>query len=197
MATTRTPPTPRGQARREKLLVAAAKLVATHGFHAVGVSDIGAAAGVSGAALYRHFDNKTDILVALFDRFVDGLLLGAAEAIDGTDRPERALVTLIAAHAEVAVRDRAILAVYAQEAHILPTDDRRRLRRKQRQYVEIWRTLLHQVHPGLTDAQALLRVEGTFGLLNSVPNLSRSLSDRDLERELSQMAADALQLPSA
>ena len=50
--------TPRGRRRHEQLLDATAELVAARGFHAVGIADIGAAAGVSGSAIYRHFRNK-------------------------------------------------------------------------------------------------------------------------------------------
>ena len=70
--------TPRGRLRTERLLDATAALVAERGFHAVGIADIGAAAGVSGSAIYRHFRSKQEILVALLDRVVDGLLDGRA-----------------------------------------------------------------------------------------------------------------------
>lgn len=192
MPTTKPAPTTRGQARRERILEAAAQLVAARGFHSVGVSDIGAAAGVSGAALYRHFANKTDLLAALFDRFVDELLDHARDAVAAHVDPPTTLQMLIGSHIDVALRDRAVLAVYGQEAHNLPDDDRRRLRRKQRQYVEIWRGLLRDIHPAITDSQALLWVEAVFGLLNSVPNLSRTFSDAELRRELASRALAAL-----
>ncbi len=53
--------------RRKLLLEAAADLFARQGFHAVGIDDIGAAAGVSGPAVYRHFQNKDAILRELCD----------------------------------------------------------------------------------------------------------------------------------
>lgn len=186
------PPTPRGQQRRERILEAAADLVATRGFHSVGVADIGAAAGVSGAALYRHFGNKTELLVALFDRVVDELLEAAHRATAAGGGPLDTLETLVAGHVEFALRDRSVLAVYGQEAHNLLADDRRRLRRKQRQYVELWRAQLEALQPGMSKARALVRVEAVFGLLNSVPNLSRSVPDDSLREELCRMAVAAL-----
>ena len=189
------PSTQRGQQRREQILHAAADLVAVRGFHAVGVADIGAAAGVTGAALYRHFGNKTDVLVALFDRVIDELLDGAHRAIAAGAPPGDTLATLVAAHVEFALRDRSVLAVYSQEAHNLVADDRRRLRRKQRQYVEVWRRQLQALGPSLPEATALIRVEAVFGLLNSVPNLSRSVPDHRLRDELCRMALAALTPP--
>ena len=44
--------------RRSQLLAAAEQLIAERGFLAVRLEDIGAAAGVSGPAIYRHFTGK-------------------------------------------------------------------------------------------------------------------------------------------
>src|ERR671925_367966 len=41
--------------RREQILERAAGLFAARGFHGVSVHDVGAACGISGPALYRHF----------------------------------------------------------------------------------------------------------------------------------------------
>lgn len=45
--------------RRFQLLAAAERLFAERGFLAVRLEDIGAAAGVSGPAIYRHFPTKS------------------------------------------------------------------------------------------------------------------------------------------
>jgi AcrR family transcriptional regulator len=59
--------------RREKILRAAAELFAGRGYHAVSLADIGAAAGIVGSGVYRHFASKAAILVALFDEFTGRL----------------------------------------------------------------------------------------------------------------------------
>lgn len=171
--------------------------MAVRGFHAVGVMDIGTAAGVSGAALYRHFETKTAVLVAVFDRAIDGLLLGVELVAPAQGDPDRVLVDLVSAHVDFALRDRMVLAVYSQQIHLLPEADRRRLRRKQRRYVEIWRSVLQAAVPGLADAVALLRVQATFGLLNSVPNISTTVGEDDLRHELGRLALSALNAPNS
>src|SRR6187401_3772265 len=82
--------TPRSRAksdRRTQLIAAAERLVAERGFLAVRLEDIGAAAGVSGPAIYRHFPNKEALLVELLVGISTRLLAGAnavvAEAPDG------------------------------------------------------------------------------------------------------------------
>ena len=54
--------------RREQLLQCAADLFSARGYHAVGIDDIGAAAGISGPGVYRHFPGKQALLAALCDR---------------------------------------------------------------------------------------------------------------------------------
>jgi len=188
---TSTPATRRGRATRGRILSAAADLVADRGFHAVGVIDIGTAAGVTGAAIYRHFETKTALLVALFESAVDGLLERAREIIAVEAPPDVVLGRLITAHVEFALRDRATLTVYSRESHNLPADDRRRLRRTQRAYVEVWKDALCRVEP-LEAAVSLTRVEAVFGLLNSAPDLARAVPDGVLAGELESMAAAAL-----
>ncbi|MCU1554745.1 MAG: TetR/AcrR family transcriptional regulator, partial [Arthrobacter sp.] len=71
--------TQRGRAkenRRQALLSAAASLFALNGFNRVSLEDLGAAAGVSGPAVYRHFPGKqavlADLLVTVSQELLDG-----------------------------------------------------------------------------------------------------------------------------
>jgi AcrR family transcriptional regulator len=187
-----TPATARGRERRERLLNAAAALVAERGFHAVGIIDIGAAAGVTGSAIYRHFKSKGDLLVALFERVIDNLVEGAQTTVaDGGPAPD-VLETLIGQHVAFALRDRAIIAVYEHEVANLPVDDRRRLRRKQRVYADLWSGPVAAVRPDLADAEVEAAVHAVFGLLSSVARFRTRSSERELAALLTTMATAAL-----
>jgi AcrR family transcriptional regulator len=192
MATPTTTRTPRGRRRHEQLLDATAELVAARGFHAVGIVDIGAAAGVSGSAIYRHFRNKQELLVALIDRVVDELLAGARAAVDGAATPDTALEALVHAHVAFALRDRAIIKVYSQESDHLPDEDRRRLRRNQRLYAEIWTDVVTELHPQRPRDEASAAVHAVFGLLNSVADFTSRVDDETLTELLTRMALLAL-----
>ena len=87
--------------RRERILRAAAELVAARGFHAVSMADIGAASGIVGSGVYRHFESKSAVLAALLDDGMQRLreLLGP-EAI-GLDVEVFALPNLRAVNAVV------------------------------------------------------------------------------------------------
>ena len=67
-------PSPRtggGVSRRDAMLDAAAKLFSTRGYVDTGIDDIGEAVGVTGPAVYRHFESKEALLIAVLDRAVE------------------------------------------------------------------------------------------------------------------------------
>jgi AcrR family transcriptional regulator len=187
--------TARGRLRRERLLNAAAELVAQRGFHAVGIADIGAAAGVTGSAIYRHFETKVDLLVALFDRVVDDLNDAAQSAVATAGDAGDALAMLVRAHVAFALGQRAVVMVYRQEAHNLPDIDRRRLRRKQRAYAETWTDALGRLHPHLPRPSVRAAVHAVFGMINSVADFRSGLADDELSEILVSLALAALSVP--
>lgn len=52
---------------KEKILVAALRLFAVHGYEAVSVSQIAGELGMTKGALYKHYKNKRDIFNCIFD----------------------------------------------------------------------------------------------------------------------------------
>jgi AcrR family transcriptional regulator len=179
-------------ARRDRLVEATASLVAERGYHQVGVDDIGAAAGVSGAAIYRHFAGKQELLVAVIERAVDGLLGSARRIVRDAPDPRTALDGLIGAHVAFALTETPLITVYDQEAHNLGTDERRRLRRQQREYAELWVDVLAQLAAGRSREELGVAVHGVFGLLNSVADHHRTLDDAVQGPLLFDMATAAL-----
>jgi AcrR family transcriptional regulator len=128
----------RDPARKDRILAAAADLIASHGYHAVGMADIGAAAGIVGSGIYRHFDSKSALLAALLEQVMDEQERSAAEIVANAADDREALERLVANHVRFAIEERRLLGVYYREAHHLPEEDLRRLRRAQRHYIEEW-----------------------------------------------------------
>lgn len=77
--------------RRAEILDAAAKVFARDGYYQASVADICAAAGISNGALYKYFENKSDLYEAVMRRMADLMLARAAPYAD-TDRPVWALL---------------------------------------------------------------------------------------------------------
>src|SRR3954467_13724006 len=67
--------------RREQILRAAAQLFAERGSRSVGVDDVGAAVGVTGPAIYRHFASKDAMLAEMLLRISKRLLAGGSERV--------------------------------------------------------------------------------------------------------------------
>jgi AcrR family transcriptional regulator len=179
----------RDPARKERILAAAACLVARHGYHAVGMSDIGAAAGITGSAIYRHFERKSAVLVALFDRVTEALLANAARVAG--EGPRETLTRLVDDQVRFAVEDREVLQVYLREAHNLPNEDRGRLHHNQCLYLEEWVRVLGELRPGLVDAEARTLVHAAIGAIQSVFHHDSGLPDHRLA-ELVTAAAHAI-----
>lgn len=153
--------------RRDQLLNAAERLMAEHGYLAVRLEDIGAAAGVSGPAIYRHFPNKEALLVELLVGISTRLLAGATEVVARAEDAESALEGLIDFHLDFALGESDLIRIQDRDLGNLPPTGKRQVRRKQRQYVEVWVQVLRRRDPDLTDSDARLMAHATFGLLNS------------------------------
>ena len=104
-----------------------------------------------------------------------------------------ALDALVHAHVAFALRDRAIIKVYAQESDQLPDADRRRLRRNQHDYADIWAEVVSEVQPDLATSEAAAAVHAVFGLLNSVADFtSRDRRPTSSSALLTRMALASL-----
>ena len=156
--------------RRVQLLSAAERLFAERGFLAVRLEDIGAAADVSGPAIYRHFPNKESLLVELLVGVSTRLLAGAREVRSHSSDAAEALDGLIDFHLDFALGEPDLIRIQDRDLAHLPPSAERQVRRAQRQYVEVWVGVLRELQPGLAEADARLMAHATFGLLNSTPH---------------------------
>lgn len=169
-------PTQRSQAkadRRAALLEAAATLFSERGFNGVSIEDLGAAAGVSGPAVYRHFASKQAVLAALLVGVSERLLDGGTRVEEGADDPASALRALIVFHVDFAVTEPDTIRVQDRDLDSLPGEERRTVRRLQRRYIELWMRVLGRLHPSLSPDELRMRVQAAFGLINSTPHTAR------------------------
>ena len=177
--------------------MAAAALGAQRGFDAISMADIGAEAGIVGSGIYRHFDSKTAILVAMADRVMDRLMQAASQIIAASPGERECLSMLVRDHIEAALTDRDALAVYHREVRTLPEDERRRLSRLQRHYIEEWVHLLAPLRPDLDDGEVRLAVHAAIGAIQSTLFFRSGLADDRLTELLEIMAHGCLGITPA
>ena len=126
-------PARRSRSRRDEILQIAVVLFASRGYHGVSMDDIGAAAGVTGPALYHHFAGKDAMLVAALIPVSDRLLARGRECVDRhPGDPKAAIEELVEFHVDFALDEPAVIALHLHELDRLPDEPRRKIRRLQR-----------------------------------------------------------------
>ncbi|GLZ48123.1 TetR family transcriptional regulator [Actinomycetospora sp. NBRC 106375] len=184
----------RDPARKDRILAAAADLVGRHGYHAVGMADIGAAAGIVGSGIYRHFPSKSALLAALLGQVMDELESTAAAIVTEAADDREAIERLVVNHVRIAIEQRRVLQVYHREAHNLPEEDLRRLRRAQRHYVEEWVVVLAPLRRDLSDAEVRLTVHAAIGTTQAVLFHHSGLPAERIAELLERMGRECLGL---
>ncbi|WP_190211431.1 TetR/AcrR family transcriptional regulator [Kitasatospora indigofera] len=164
--------------RRDQIRKEAARLFAARGFLGVGVDEIGKAVGISGPGLYRHFAGKdamlADLLVGISERLLEEGRRRAGDRTGDDAGAQGVLDALISGHVDFALDDRDLITLHDRELLHLKEEDRRRVRRLQRGYLELWVEVVRQALPALAgpDEEPVARaaVHAVFGLLNSTPH---------------------------
>ena len=179
--------------RRQQILDIAADLFAARGFHGVSVAELGSACGISGPALYKHFESKDAMLAEMLVSISETLLAEGRSRVDGADGPREALEALVEWHIQFAIEHRALIVVQDRDWSSLPDEARERVRALQRAYVDVWATQVRRFHTGLSPEASRTRAHVLFGLLNSTPHSGR-LPDPQMHDVLRDMAHGALGL---
>ncbi|WP_020670585.1 TetR/AcrR family transcriptional regulator [Amycolatopsis nigrescens] len=182
--------------RREQLLAAATELFRRRGFHAVSMEDIGAAAGIAGPSVYRHFPSKAGLVLAICQRAADRLAIGAEHALR-TSAPadEREALRRLAQSYVYTLTGSGELAVAFSGMHVnVPERERAELVRVQRDYVAQWVRLLSTVHPGLSAREAKITVHAALTVANDLSRTRRVNARPQLGAELVTLMTEVLDL---
>lgn len=178
--------------RRELLLQAATDLFAARGYHAVGIDDIGAAAGITGPGVYRHFASKQALLESLCDQAMNRMLQLARAVPTDREEAHAALEGLVELHVDFAVGERELLGVWAREQRALSDEVRRSLRSRQRSYELVWREVVALLRDDLSAEEVAVAVGSTLALLNATALFDAKVPADRLGLLLRRMALSAL-----
>jgi AcrR family transcriptional regulator len=177
--------------RRDQIVDTAAELFAAKGFHGVSVGEIGRACGMTGPALYKHFDSKDAVLAAMLVGISEQLLDEGRARVAHARDARQAIEALVAWHIDFALRHRALIIVQDRDWQSLPPEARERVRTLQREYVDVWAGQLRRLHRGLHTDRARAMAHAAFGLINSTPH-SGVIPDDAMRGVLHRMAIGAL-----
>ena len=160
------PPTQRGKARRDQIIEVATQLFNERGFHATGIDDVGAAAGITGPGIYRYFASKDEILIAVFDR----IWMMLKEAIEASDAltPIDALDHLIARHVQLSIAHRAEFTLLAHDLRYLPSSYQAMARANHATYRDAWAGAIVPVRTGIALDEARLMTTAAWRLSSGI-----------------------------
>lgn len=151
--------------RGTKILAAARTLFYERGFHAVSVDEIGEAAGATGAAIYRHFSSKEEILSTLFDEALDQYLVAIPEP---DEDPRVELEALVRNHVAFTIEHRELAYIWAFEDRALEGEYQRRLERRSRQHIDRWLVVMRRAFPERPDEDLLSATLAAIGTASAV-----------------------------
>lgn len=144
--------------RKQTILATAARLFAERGYHNVGTNDIADAVGIRAGALYRHVENKQDLLEQAvaweFEPIRDALRLAAPS---GSDDAIRVLGEQFGARRHAGL-------LWSRETRHLGEAARERIRAL---FFDVWGTLTALVARDHPDADADVRALAVIAVLTS------------------------------
>ncbi|NMO02323.1 TetR/AcrR family transcriptional regulator [Gordonia sp. TBRC 11910] len=180
--------------RREQILAAAARAFRRTGYGSVGNSEIGAAVGIAGPAIYRHFDAKSEILVELIRRYLEWLthsLITHMARADG-EEPESVLRMVVRGYVQAGLDSPDLLAVRITEWSSLPPADADRLGRWDADLRSEWDLWVNRARPALSRAAAHALSLVTTTMIDDTLRVGRLHALTELPAELEAMAYGVL-----
>ena len=156
------------RSRREDILEAASRLFRQHGYHGVGIDEIGEAAGIAGPTVYGNYAGKADILVDAVDRAISTVEVLTNRALDDADSALDALRLFTGFFAQTVMGNLDIVVVAGREIGALPEADRARVARAQGDFRQRWATVLGELRPDLTQPEARALLAASFALVEDV-----------------------------
>jgi TetR/AcrR family transcriptional regulator, fatty acid metabolism regulator protein len=98
-------PRPGGGDKRERILHAAERVFADHGFYNAKVSEIARQAGVADGTIYLYFKSKDDLLISLFESRMERVCGDLTAAVDACQGAEAKLEAFIRTYLEMVRRE--------------------------------------------------------------------------------------------
>jgi TetR/AcrR family transcriptional regulator, cholesterol catabolism regulator len=125
---------PKWKARRQVIVDTSARLFATRGYHATGLTEICDANGLGKGALYHYIGSKEELLAAIHDRVMDEVMAGADRVAHAGGAPPAQLAMLGDELLDVIYRYPDHVWVFLHEFPALTGERADRFRKRRRDY---------------------------------------------------------------
>jgi TetR/AcrR family transcriptional regulator, cholesterol catabolism regulator len=161
--------TEQGPATRQRIEQTAIELFSRNGFHATGVSELGAAVGLQPGALYYHIGSKEELLWNVLRTHIEETLAAAQTIADAALAPADKMRELIHSHVRtIATRQREV-AIYIRDSDALTGDRAAHLQDLRKQVENVWlRVMMEGYRAGTFKTADHVVVNGLLGMANMV-----------------------------
>jgi AcrR family transcriptional regulator len=173
--------------RKAQIAAAAAHQFRELGYHRVGIEDIASAVGITGRAIYRHFDTKHDLLAHV--------LRDGAEQFEQASAGPSTLTEVVGALVTVAVDRRDVGVLLQRETRYLDPPERRQVELRLDAVAGRLAELLSAERPALDREQCRFLVRCALAVLASPSHHHVTLPATSAQSLLVAMAAAALSSP--
>jgi AcrR family transcriptional regulator len=156
---------------RMKILTAAARALATHGYHGMSMRDLARATGRSPASFYNYFDSKEALLFSVQCEAFSSLRAANEKALAEVEDPRSRLYVFVLNHVRTFAAHPDVMRVLVHEAAALPPKKRAAVRQHKEAYFEVLRQivedLVRETRGGRVDPLDVERsTYCVFGMLN-------------------------------
>jgi AcrR family transcriptional regulator len=151
--------------RRGEIQRAAIQLFHKKGFAETSMDDIGAAIGMAGPSIYRHFASKAEILESALRPMEDQYFEDFEQAYARYTDPQRRLEELVEVYVHWLADDPVLTAVTMQARQLVSEEQRRELDRVDRRLLTRWVDAVCDARPDLDRAEARLLTRGALQLV--------------------------------
>jgi AcrR family transcriptional regulator len=136
---------PKSLQKRDNIQSVVAHLFAQNGYHSTSMRAIAREVGMNQSSLYHYFKSKENILFRLMDDAVDDAL-ATLDEICATDlSPQDKLNEVLGFYTRYYAGDRERLMLLVNEINSLSESNRQILVKKQRQYVNLIRSIINEL----------------------------------------------------
>ena len=174
--------------RKQQIIMAAMKIISEQGIQKLTMKQIAGHVGISDAALYRHFENKKAILMAMIDEIGKNLTGFIAQRVASFDDPVEKLQNLLRLHLKFVEQNKGIPRIlFSEEIHINEPDLKKRTATMIKNYLDMIQGILYRaVQEGKvrTDLNIEAAATAFLGLIQgsiilwSLDEYSHSIADR-------------------
>ncbi|MFG2524949.1 TetR/AcrR family transcriptional regulator [Streptomyces sp. NPDC048527] len=162
------------RSRRQQIRDTGAALIRQHGYHGVGIDQIGKAAGLSGPTVYSTYDSKSDILVDASDHAIAKVELALEDALEAATSADEAISLIARSYTATVYANADIVAIATREDGSLPQADRLRNHRRRTDFRQVCAAVLMQVRTDLAEAEAMALVAAGTSAIQEVSLLHRN-----------------------